>query len=423
MNARDGAEGNFSVPPLIAPATPPRVFVWLNNPPQVDRGPLEALATIWASTVEVLCVEELPSLRRSIGWGQPASSDSTNLTISVFGLANLEKTVADVVRQYPDSIHIIGGFAGAVGSILRQIVELEKVPKLVVYSERPGAYGPPMRRLLKHLWIPIKYRMSARKHRHVVRALLPLGNSGLTAFRRYSWPQDQLFRYMYVPHTQSAALHRERVTTRESGARSLRFLYVGRFSKYTKGTDVLVRAVEQLSPGEGWSLGLVGGYGDIAEEVISWAGRHSNVEYLGQWTPVEVAERMADYDVCIVPSRFDGWNVTVNEAIGAGLGVISTDQAVSHELIEESGAGLVVAADAPAQLARAMKKAIDDPAMTSQWQELARDYRPRINSETVGQYLGEVLLYCFIDQNRARPRPPWVFATADEMEESREWPL
>jgi glycosyltransferase involved in cell wall biosynthesis len=152
----------------------------------------------------------------------------------------------------------------------------------------------------------------------------------------------------------------------------------------------------------------VGGHGDLVEDVETWAATKDNVTVAGAATPEEVREAMARHDVLIVPSRFDGWNVVVNEAIYAGRGVIVTDEAVSHEMVDVSGAGIVVRARSARRLADAMQRLINDPSLARKWGNRAVQYAPLISPDSVGRYLFESLQAVMTKAPATYGTPPWL---------------
>lgn len=99
---------------------------------------------------------------------------------------------------------------------------------------------------------------------------------------------------------------------------------------------------------------MVGGYGDYKEQTLEYIEQNPNLEFGGTWKIDEACDRLSEYDVCIIPSRYEGWNVTVNEALMAGTGCIVTDASVSDEMVSASETGIVVKAGDASSLAEAM---------------------------------------------------------------------
>lgn len=92
-----------------------------------------------------------------------------------------------------------------------------------------------------------------------------------------------------------------------------------------------------------------------------------NVKFLGAWPNQEIAKRLTAYDLIIVPSNLDGWNLHCNIAIKAGIGVISTDQAVSDELVTACKNGLVVPAGNRMEMKKAIQTVLDHPEILNRW--------------------------------------------------------
>jgi len=100
----------------------------------------------------------------------------------------------------------------------------------------------------------------------------------------------------------------------------------------------------------------------------------ARIEYAGFQPPEALPALFARADVFILPSRYDGWGVVVNQAIGAGLPVICSDAVgAGHDLVGEGINGLrFPAGDVPA-LTAAMERFAADPGLALQWGAASRD--------------------------------------------------
>ncbi len=68
--------------------------------------------------------------------------------------------------------------------------------------------------------------------------------------------------------------------------------------------------------------------------------------------------------VLVLPSRFDGWGVVVNEGAAAGLALIATDRVgAAYHILEPGLNGFRVRAGSRASLAAAMRAYARDPAL------------------------------------------------------------
>ena len=160
--------------------------------------------------------------------------------------------------------------------------------------------------------------------------------------------------------------------------------------------------------GDDWSLDLVGGYGEDADEIIRWAQTKKNVRYLGAWNSDEVITKMQDYDVSVNPTKVDGWRIQINQAILAGIATITTNEAISDELVRAADCGLVVNAFRKKELLRAITAALDNPEQLRRWKENAVRFAPRISNEALADYFIQITDYITQDkENKERPVCPW----------------
>ncbi len=377
---------------------PSPLVIWVNSPPHVERGAFEYLEDHWPDGVVYAVLGELRDERRAMGW--EGSSDGSHVTIRARGSESVGEFCRDILADCPAAFHLVAGMSNVTGRALSRIARSTPPERVAIFSERPGIFGPLPQRVAKRLIHPLKYRLLVRRFRHRVGLILPLGQAGIERFVRYGWPRDKTAAFMYCPPMQCPPL--------ALGQHSppTRFLYVGRLSRYAKGTDLLIRASSFLRGS--WRLTVVGGHGDLVGEVEDWSKGTSNVEFVGAVTPKNVSKLIAEHDVLVVPSRVDGWNVVVNEALYGGRGVIVTDAVGSDELIAESGAGIVIRAQSARRLAAAMQRVIDDPSLVMTWNERAVEYAPRISPDTVGRYLFEMLQAVPMQTPGPRPAPPWL---------------
>ncbi len=94
-------------------------------------------------------------------------------------------------------------------------------------------------------------------------------------------------------------------------------------------------------------------------------------------------------DVFILPSRYDGWGVVVNQAIGAGLPVICSDAVgAGYDLVEPEVNGLRFPAGDVAALAGCMERLAADPALAKQWGAASRAKAAAVDTGPKGRQNG-----------------------------------
>lgn len=374
------------------------LIFWFDQPPKVSLGAFNYVVEQWGCNVIYVIDHQLGAHRKLIGWDETSFPGVNIVMLDEQG--NQTKCIEQIFQLHPNAIHIVNGFFSNIERKIRKYI-LHRGLKLGFMSERPTIlkYDSSIKQMIKNHLLPFKYKLAYRRYKSDVRFVLPLGLEGKHEFESFGWPKDKLYNFMYCPVlaelcTQTSNQHIE----------GIRFLYVGRFVK--KRLATVMESVERLK-GEKWSLELVGGYGADAKEIINWCNRTKNVSFGGTWPADEVGKKMQDYDVYLLATQYDGWNAQINEAIHAGLGVITTDEAVSDELISASGSGIVVQAKDDNAFYQAMQNVVEHPEIVLTWKIKAKEYRKKIHGNTVGQYLIDILDYTFYDKKN-KPQCPWL---------------
>jgi glycosyltransferase involved in cell wall biosynthesis len=100
---------------------------------------------------------------------------------------------------------------------------------------------------------------------------------------------------------------------------------------------------------------------------------HTRIEYAGFQPPEELPGLFARADVFILPSRYDGWGVVENQAIGAGLPVICSDAVgAGYDMVEPEENGLRFPAGSVSALAACMERFVADPTLAARWGAASR---------------------------------------------------
>jgi colanic acid/amylovoran biosynthesis glycosyltransferase len=149
------------------------------------------------------------------------------------------------------------------------------------------------------------------------------------------------------------------------GAGSVRVLAVGRLVG-GKGFALLVDAVHALvARGRDVALTVVGD-GPSREHLHAQAARlglGDRVEWVGALGQDEIREAYARADVFCLPSFAEGVPVVLMEAMAMEVPVVATRIAGIPELIEEGESGLLVTPARADELADAIGRLVDDPAL------------------------------------------------------------
>jgi len=131
-----------------------------------------------------------------------------------------------------------------------------------------------------------------------------------------------------------------------------------------KGHDLLFEALAPLSAH--WQLTCIGSLTRSAATVAALRQQllrlrlDRQVSLAGEVDSVALAQRYAQANLFVLPTRYEGYGMAVAEALARGLPVISTPVGAIPELVG-SQAGLLVAADDVRMLRAALERVLSEP--------------------------------------------------------------
>ena len=184
----------------------------------------------------------------------------------------------------------------------------------------------------------------------------------------------------------------EKVESKKTKVESRKtLLHVSCFDERAKNVKGLLRAAKMLSEKrQDWKLVLVGTGADY-EDVRAFADTldipEGLLEWTGELTPREVAEKMHEVDAFVLSSRYETYSVVLAEAAAAGLPILSTPVGIA-----EGVADLIVpqeiAQNKPGTFAEFMEAICFQPS------EVRSQESARFKAETIGKKLVDIYDSC-----------------------------
>jgi glycosyltransferase involved in cell wall biosynthesis len=265
-------------------------------------------------------------------------------------------------------------------------------PDIVVLSTYASVTGQWLMRshLRKKRWLFWGERLRGRSGmmRFVQDGLAaPLGRAsgvvgvGRAAENEYSRRFPNLPHYCIPYHCELSAFSTLRKSQKANGA--LTFLFCGQMIR-RKGVDLLLRAFDRLVVrGFNVRLLLVGREADLPDfmKITSPAAR-VRIDYEGFQPPERLPEYFGMSDIFVLPSRHDGWGVVINQALAAGLPVITSDAVgAGLDLVDNHINGIRVAAADVEALYSAMETFALSPDLAQQWGIRSRERAVNLTPE------------------------------------------
>jgi glycosyltransferase involved in cell wall biosynthesis len=365
-----------------------KICLWLNIP-SIHQTPLiHALTAMPEVDLQVRYYQKYTDTQERVAQGWQAANLGENERFA----DSVEALYA--VPEWRERIHIVPGISHPFCKALLQKIEAEGL-RWCHWSERTG----------------ISFAMKVRFNPFLLRWLLPLLNRlfRATYARRINQTALGVFAIGRLAEQDFIAwgVRREKIrhlyyscadlpeTPMRQASQQKRFLYLGSLY-HLKGIDVLLKAFATLK-GSGWKLILVGK--DLSQGHYAGLARRlqitEQVEWIGPVPSTQVHQWLAQADVLILPTRFDGWGAVLNEAANAGKALISTTQCgAAWHLIVPGENGFRVEPGNVRQLAAAMAEYIRQPELALQHGHYSRnlyfrEFTARCNAERVVAALQE----------------------------------
>jgi glycosyltransferase involved in cell wall biosynthesis len=244
-----------------------------------------------------------------------------------------------------------------------------------------------------------------RQWRRHLRFVLAMGGVGRRWFLDCGYPADRVYDFAYVVEQPQWSV------PAEPASGPARLIYVGQLIP-RKRVDLLLDAVAGLEPGT-WTLDVVGrGPADGALRRRADRLRLGEaVHFHGAMGNSAARSLLAERDVLVLPSRWDGWGAVVNEALASGARVVCSDHCGAAELVASEDMGRVFRAGSVKALREALRPLVAAGRVDGAARQRIRDHSRHFTGDAVADYLLQIVAEA-VDRRAPRPIAPWRVETA-----------
>ncbi|MEI6239041.1 MAG: glycosyltransferase [Planctomycetia bacterium] len=342
---------------------------------------------------EVICVhaEDVPADRIALGWSIP----------SAVGVKVMQPREAESSRLLAadggDTFHLFSGIHchPFVSAMFRKAMQLRLATGVI--SEAHDGRG------IRGFARRMRSRIDAIRYASRIQVILAMGSLGVDWYRTAGFRPETIFPFAYVGSPQ--VLSPQAATT---GDRPFSLAFVGQLIP-RKGIDLLFRALATL--GElPWRLEIAGTgpLEPMLRDMATAEGISDRITWHGSLPNQAVGAMLASCDLLVLPSRFDGWGVVVNEALSAGTPVVCSDACGAADLLATPQLGRTFRAASVQSLGLVIRQQLAQGRPTGTTRELIRDRAAACSPGSVAGYF--VKITQAVRTHTDPPPPPWRFA-------------
>ena len=245
-------------------------------------------------------------------------------------------------------------------------------------------------------WLYRGYALLLRAH---VAGIFAISRLALAQYQKAGIPRAKLLPFGYfipIEATVPAASDSSKLTP----ISELRIIFIGSLIR-RKGVDLLQAAVQRLHAQDCKVSVDIYGPGDVSSITPEGASIH----YRGKIPFGHAQEVIAPYDLLVLPSRFDGWGVVVNEALCAGVPVVCSDTAGAGAVAVALGAGLTFTSGDSTSLSDVLARLMSEPTLLQSMRTAAPLAAHALQPAVAGRYMLDVIQAP--SYSRATIRSPW----------------
>jgi len=345
--------------------------------------------------LEVVYAKSLTPDRLQLGWLDDLKGYHHHFIDERFPKLNAIR----IARAQRQRIHIINGIWAEPSFTAALLTLAQAGSRYALYSEAPD---------------PTVARSACKKMLQggVGRALaakaigvLPVSSLGFDFFKRLGVPDAAIFPFGYF---RSEARWTDRSGySRDDG--KIEMIFAGQIVA-RKGLDILLDALGPVFDEYPSLILTVIGAGDLLPQLRRKVHERlltERVTFEGVIPPECIPARLAVADLLVLPSRWDGWGVVVNEAFSVGIPAIVSDRCGAADLIENGQNGYVFPSEDVSALRAALRRFLNSKWEWGCYRTRAAEMGERISTEAVAPYLLDCLRH-MIGALDCRPIAPWL---------------
>lgn len=373
--------------------TPKRYFFWMNIP-SIHMAPwIRSLAENTANEVTVVTNSLVPTSERLRGWGEVDYGKANLFTV------NSWEEISQILQDSRSAdVQMFAGL-GVYPLITKTLKSLLRGNHghISIFSE---SFDPRGIKKYIRLFRLLRYRKLARR----IDTFFLTNELARNQFKLLGITDSKIAKFGYFIDAKQSV---ERITDSH-----LRIIYVG---SLIARKNVVLLAKSIVSADITCSLTILGKGPQLAqiENIIGRTNKKIKVSVKQRIENKEVAKIIAEHDLLVLPSLYDGWGATVNEALMVGTRVAVSKLAGSSELVASELQGRTF-------MPNSIKELSDILILESSDLSLLRENRAALvhwSDEHISPYVVSEYFQSVVSRKPMQPiqRPPWTGVASSEI--------
>jgi glycosyltransferase involved in cell wall biosynthesis len=239
----------------------------------------------------------------------------------------------------------------------------------------------------------------------------PVSHLGVEFFRLLGAPSENTYPYGYfrshsIPLNDSTGINDK---GSYKHAHKIEVVFVGQIV-HRKGIDVLLEAIEPLfDEHPALYLTLIGTGDSLARtrRQVESLGLMERITFEGVLRSDQVLLRLRNADLLVLPSRWDGWGIVINEAFAAGIPVVVSNRCGASELVRDGINGFVFRSEDVLNLRACLQRFLRNKRDWASLRTASAITGETISAEAVAPYLVESLKHMVCNLGET-PAAPWM---------------
>jgi glycosyltransferase involved in cell wall biosynthesis len=368
--------------------------IWMNFPSSHQADLFRALAASGEVDLQVVFAKRLPPDRVALGW-------KCDFDGYAYRFLDERNEIFDALRlawSQRKRIHIVNGLWAEPGFAAALFALRAAGCRYVIYSEasEPDLPRSPAKKLLRAAFARLLTPKAA--------GILAVSRLAEHFYTSLGAREQAIYPFGYF----DANARVSSIPQRSRDESRVEVIFVGQLI-HRKGIDLLIEAIRPLFDRHPTlSLSIIGGgeMESVLLEQLDLLPLPARINFEGVMAIDDIRPRLADADILVLPSRWDGWGMVVNEAFSVGVPVIVSDRCGAADLVRDGANGYVFRSEDVRDLRRCLNQFIEKRADWSRFRAAAKAMGQRISAEQAASYLVKCLKH-MTGVSNSRPVPPW----------------